>query len=126
MSRVLIVDDEKSIRLTLRAFLEADGYEVEVAPDATLALAMLEESVFDVVVSDIILPGVSGVELLSQIRERDMLVQVIMMTGDPNIETASEARIAMDSWFFDSGHPAVWVDADTWSASWAPEGGASI
>ena len=109
MSRVLIVDDEKSIRLTLRAFLVADGYEVEIAEDATQALALLKEVAFDVVVSDIILPGISGVALLAKIRALAPAVQVIMMTGEPTIETAVEAVRAGASDYLSKpvGKPAV-------------------
>ena len=91
MARVLIVDDEKSIRLTLRRFLQGDGHAVEVAEDVEQALAILAEQTMDVVVSDIILPRVTGVELLKRVHERVPDVQVIMMTGEPTVETASEA-----------------------------------
>jgi signal transduction histidine kinase len=91
MARILIVDDEKSIRITLRAFLKDAGYDVAVAEDAQAAQAILKRETFDVVVSDIILPRVSGVALLKQIRETAPDVQVIMMTGEPTVETAGEA-----------------------------------
>ena len=91
VARVLVVDDEKSIRLTLRTFLQDRGYEVETADDATQAQALLSRDAYDVVVSDIILPGVSGVELLKAIRAAAPAAQVIMMTGEPAVETAAEA-----------------------------------
>ncbi len=90
-ARILVVDDEKSIRLTLRAFLQDGGYEAETADDATQAQTLLSRNAYDVVVSDIILPGVSGVELLRAIRAAAPAVQVIMMTGEPAVETAAEA-----------------------------------
>ena len=68
MARILIVDDEKSIRRTLGEFLRAAGYEVIEAEDADVALQRLREAEFDVVVTDIILPRVTGVELLRRIR----------------------------------------------------------
>ena len=91
MARVLVVDDEKSIRMSLRAFLEREGHEVETAEDAQEATRLLEGGEFDVVVSDIILPRVTGVELLKTIREVAPHVPVILMTGEPTAETASEA-----------------------------------
>jgi signal transduction histidine kinase len=91
MSKILIVDDEKSIRVTLSAFLRGEGYEVEGAGDAMRALELLSQGSYDVVVSDIVLPRVSGVELLRQLREKDPEVQVIMMTGEPTLATAAEA-----------------------------------
>lgn len=91
MARILIVDDEKSIRITLRAFLSAEGHDVEVAGDVAAALELLDHDKFDVVVSDIILPRVTGVSLLKQLRESAPDVQVIMMTGEPTLETAIAA-----------------------------------
>ena len=91
MARVLIVDDEESIRTTLRAFAQKDGHTVSLAGDAMEALEHLANAAFDVVVSDIILPRKSGVELLAEIREAQPDVQVIMVTGEPEVVTAAEA-----------------------------------
>ena len=91
MAHILVVDDEKSIRITVGEFLRADGHEVELAEDADKALAALKEGDFDVVVSDIILPRVTGVELLKRIRVAAPRVQAILMTGEPTVETAAEA-----------------------------------
>ncbi len=89
--RVLIVDDEKSIRRTLGEFLRAEGYDVAEAEDAEVAQERLREAEFDVVASDIILPRVTGVELLQRIHATSPHVQVVMMTGEPTVETATEA-----------------------------------
>jgi PAS domain S-box-containing protein len=91
MARVLVVDDERSIRLTLREFLREEGHDVAVAEDADTALDVLKQHGSDVVVSDIVLPRVTGVELLRALREAAPTVQVIMMTGDPSLETAAES-----------------------------------
>jgi signal transduction histidine kinase/DNA-binding response OmpR family regulator len=91
MGRILVVDDEHSIRFTAKAFLEADGHSVETAEDADSALAVFEHHPLDVILTDIILPELSGVDLLRRIRERSADVQVIMMTGEPTLETASES-----------------------------------
>ncbi len=91
LGRVLVVDDEKSIRISLGEFLVADGYTVKAAADAQEALQLLGDNNFDVVVSDIVLPGISGIELLQAIRTAAPYVQVIMMTGEPTIVTAAEA-----------------------------------
>ena len=91
MAKVLVVDDEKSVRVTLREFLRNDGHEVWVAEDADKAMAMLAAEDFDVVVTDIIMPKVTGVSLLKSIKEKSPHVQVILMTGEPTVETASEA-----------------------------------
>jgi len=91
MTHVLIVDDEKSIRGSLREFLAADGCTVEAAADAQEALRLLGDHDFDVVVSDIVLPRINGIELLQAIRTAAPLAQVIMMTGEPTVDTAAEA-----------------------------------
>ncbi len=91
MASILIVDDERSIRITLKAFLEDEGYRVETAEEAESAMAILKERPVDVVLTDIILPKVSGVQLLRRIRGALPDVPVIMMTGEPSLETASES-----------------------------------
>jgi PAS domain S-box-containing protein len=91
MARILIVDDEKSIRRTLGQFLRDDGHEAIEAEDADAALQCLQEAEFDVVVTDIILPRLTGVELLRRIHATAPHVQVIMMTGEPTVETASDS-----------------------------------
>jgi PAS domain S-box-containing protein len=91
MSRILIVDDELGIRRTLGQSLRRDGYEVREAADATAALEQLNETEFDVVVTDINMPGVTGVELLRRIHATAPQVQVVMMTGEPTVESASES-----------------------------------
>ncbi|MBI5687672.1 MAG: hybrid sensor histidine kinase/response regulator [Verrucomicrobia bacterium] len=89
MARILVVDDEESLRDTLAAFLSNAGYQVETAENVSAALERLKEGSFDVVVSDIVMPRVTGVELLQTIRQGSPRVQVIMMTGQPTIETAA-------------------------------------
>lgn len=91
MTRVLVVDDEPSIRLTLQEFLQEAGYQTAVAEEAKGALQLLKPGDVDVVVSDIVLPRMSGVELLQTIRKEYPLIQVIMMTGQPAVETAAAA-----------------------------------
>jgi response regulator RpfG family c-di-GMP phosphodiesterase len=91
MARILIVDDERSIRVTLCALLGGAGHEVEAAEDAPQAREMLARARYDVVLSDIVLAGMTGVELLKTIRQEAPDVQVIMMTGEPTVETATEA-----------------------------------
>ena len=91
MSRVLIVDDEKSIRMTLCEFLRMEGYQADSAEDVPTASRMLEETDYDVVVSDIIMPRVSGIELLGAVRAKSKDIQYIVMTGEPSVDTAISA-----------------------------------
>lgn len=91
VARILVVDDEKSIRTTLGAILRSEGHQVEIAGDVAQAQALLAQGDWDVVVTDIVMPGLSGIELLKAIRSAAPDVQVILMTGEPTVETAAEA-----------------------------------
>ena len=91
MSKVLIVDDETSLRITLSEFLKREGYEVNSAENVESAILLLQENEYDVVLSDIIMPEQTGVSLLKYIREIKPDIQVIMMTGQPTVDTAVEA-----------------------------------
>lgn len=91
MVRVLIVEDEGVLRLTFKQFLRAEGFEVATAENFDQAVAQLEAHPFDVVVTDILLEGKTGVDLLRTIKERGWPCTVIVMTGEPNVETAAEA-----------------------------------
>src|SRR3954463_3764249 len=88
---VLLVDDEPQLTRALARHLVAAGYEVETANDGTEAVARLKERFFDVVISDISMPGMNGLELLRAIREKDLDVPVIVMTGAPAVQSAIEA-----------------------------------
>ncbi len=91
MGRILVVDDEKSIRETLCELLVKDGHDAEHAGDVPNAKSLLEKSDYDVILTDIILPRISGMELLSHIRENTNALQVIIMTGEPSVDTAIQA-----------------------------------
>ena len=91
MPSILVVDDEKSIRVTISEFLKRDGYDVMTAENAEAAIEMLDAHEFDTVLTDIVMPRYSGVSLLKEIHGKQSNVQVIMMTGEPTVETAVEA-----------------------------------
>jgi len=88
---VLLVDDEPLLLRGCRRILESAGYTVAAVGDGEAAMALMATSEFDAVVSDIGLPGLSGVQLLSRVRGHDLDVPVILMTGDPAVETAQLA-----------------------------------
>jgi PAS domain S-box-containing protein len=88
---VLIVEDEDVLRLTFATFLEDSGYSVKTAEGFRDAMALLEAEPFDVVVTDIILAGKTGIDLLRCVNQMGLNCQVIMITGEPNVETAAEA-----------------------------------
>ena len=86
---VLVVDDEQDIREYLQDFLSAEGFEVTTLADPTLAVERIRDEVFHLVVLDLMMPKVSGLDLLAQIRAVDDDIAVIILTGHPSLETAS-------------------------------------
>ncbi len=90
-ARILVIDDEESIRFTFEDFLSDEGYEVAAAADFDGALARLDESDFDLIFADIILGGRTGIDVIRVVRERELASQVVIITGAPHLDTASEA-----------------------------------
>ena len=91
MSRILVIDDEEVIRMLMLEILESAGHEVVAAETAELALTLLEESEFDLVVSDVIMPGLSGLDLLGAVRAHRASLPVVLVTGAGTYETLSQA-----------------------------------
>jgi two-component system nitrogen regulation response regulator NtrX len=91
MSKILIIDDEKSIRITLREILEYEKYSVEEAKDGEEGLAMISKNEYDVVLCDIKMPKMDGIEVLEKALEMGKEIQFIMISAHGNIETAVEA-----------------------------------
>ena len=91
MPRVLVVDDEVSILDTLQILLRGEGFEVATAKSGREALERFEETSPDVVLTDIRMPGVTGLDLLAQIRERDPETPVILMTAQASLQSAVQA-----------------------------------
>ncbi|MFN2498300.1 MAG: sigma-54-dependent transcriptional regulator [Pyrinomonadaceae bacterium] len=90
-ARILIAEDEANLRLVLQKELERLGYRVQVAPDGEAALRKLEESNVDVLLCDINMPRMDGMEVLRRVHERPNPPEVIMLTGQATVETAVEA-----------------------------------
>src|SRR5204862_1254965 len=91
VSRVLVIDDEDVIRGLVVEILEAVGHEVTDARSAEAALALLETADFDLVVSDVVMPGLSGLELLERVRARRASLPVVLVTGAGTYDTLSQA-----------------------------------
>lgn len=87
---LLVDDDEVLLRSYVRA-LESQGYDVHACRDGEQAIKALGEASFDVVISDIDMPRLGGLELLARIRERDLDVPVVLVTGNPSLDTAMAA-----------------------------------
>jgi two-component system nitrogen regulation response regulator NtrX len=91
MASILIVDDEAAIRESLQGVLEDEGHKVAVAASGEACLEALEKRPFDVVLLDIWLPGMDGLETLEKLRHSDQAPEVIMISGHGTIETAVRA-----------------------------------
>lgn len=91
MSNILIIDDEKAIRKTLSEILSYEGYKIEEAGDGEEGLKKFKEKSYDVVLCDIKMPKLDGIEFLDKSREINADVPVIMISGHGTIETAVEA-----------------------------------
>ena len=89
--RVLVVDDEEVIRLGYRRVLSVDGFRVKAAGNGPEALNMMVGDSFDVVLLDMRMPGMDGMEVLRTIKERWPQSEVVVITGYPSIDTAKEA-----------------------------------
>lgn len=90
-TRILCVDDEHAIRTLLQSQLEQEGYDVEIADDGDVAIAKLDASAFDVVLLDIRMPKVGGIDVLKHVRDRAMQCRVIMLTAVDDLTIAMES-----------------------------------
>jgi DNA-binding NtrC family response regulator len=88
---ILVVDDERAIQDSIAWCLRADGHDVRTAPDGEEAMEIMAGQDFDVVISDIIMPGVSGLELLRKARTLHPRTLVVLITAYATVETAVEA-----------------------------------
>jgi two-component system response regulator PilR (NtrC family) len=91
MYSILIVDDEESMREFLSIMLQKEGYSVKTASNANDALAMIEKEIFSLAVTDIKMPGMDGIQLLTEIRKVSPDTEVVMITAFGSTDTAVEA-----------------------------------
>lgn len=91
MPRILIIDDEKSIRRTLREILEYENFKVDEAQDGLEGLTMAQKEKFDIILCDIKMPKMDGMEALEKLMDAAVDAPVVMISGHGNIETAVEA-----------------------------------
>src|ERR1700694_4835621 len=90
LTRILIVDDEETIRLALRKFLRSRGYVVEIAGSGDQALQLLGKDSFALMLCDVRMPGMTGVQIVPLARERDQDLAIIMLTAVNDAATATE------------------------------------
>jgi len=91
MAKLLIIDDEKSIRKTLREILEYEKYQVDEAVDGVEGLALIQKNGYDIILCDIKMPKMDGLEVLEKVMELNIDTPVVMISGHGTIETAVEA-----------------------------------
>jgi two-component system, NtrC family, response regulator HydG len=90
-ARILVIDDEESIRFTFKAHLTQEGHKVFTSKDYASAIEIIEKNNLDLIFADLILKGHSGIEILGKVKELGLTCPVIMMTGNPSIQTTTEA-----------------------------------
>lgn len=91
LGRILVADDEPDLLEAYAALLSDAGYQVATAGNGRQALNLLGGGDFDFILSDIVMPDMDGVSLLRAVRERDLDVPVVLVTGSPRVETAAKA-----------------------------------
>lgn len=89
--KILIVEDEDTLCESLRRVFAREGYDVDVACSAEAAINSLKDKIYDLIITDIILPGITGIELLKRYKEQNPEQLVIIITANASIETAIEA-----------------------------------
>lgn len=88
---VLVVDDDEALLRSLARLLRLRGFEPKTASSGAEAVKLIESERFDVVVSDIAMPDMDGIELLRRLRDTDLVVPVVLITGEPAVGTAADA-----------------------------------
>jgi len=91
MASILVIDDERAIRNTLKEVLEYEQHEVDTAEDGPVGLDMIKDKNYDIVLCDIKMPGMDGMEVLDNIMNSLVDAQVIMITGHGTVDNAVEA-----------------------------------
>ena len=91
-ARILIVDDEEIVIRSCKRILDGDEFQVESVQDGREALRKVEENAYDVMILDIMMPNIDGLEVLRRVKETHPDVDVIMLTGLSQAETVAQAR----------------------------------
>jgi DNA-binding NtrC family response regulator len=89
--RILVIDDEEIVRVSCKKCLTPEGYDVDVAANGIEGLAMTENNRYDVILTDLKMPDMDGMEFLTKVKERHPDTKVIMITGYSTVEHAVRA-----------------------------------
>jgi diguanylate cyclase (GGDEF)-like protein len=91
MEKILVVEDDRFFREMYSHLLSGEGYEVHTAASVNEAMALLRETEYHLIISDLVMPGETGIDLLFQVKRHNPDIDVIMVTGNTNVETAIQA-----------------------------------
>ncbi|HDR04413.1 MAG TPA: response regulator [Candidatus Marinimicrobia bacterium] len=91
MAKILLVDDEYSVRLTLREFMLDMGHNVDAAESVSEALVLVDKKEYDLIITDILLPKITGIQFLQKLRSQGHNMAAIVMTGEPTQQTHDAA-----------------------------------
>jgi DNA-binding NtrC family response regulator len=89
--RILIADDDKNLRMVLANELSEEGFEVDIAENGAKAMDLLENQEYDVLLLDLTMPGLGGMDVLKKIKTLELATEVVILTGNATISTAVEA-----------------------------------
>lgn len=104
--KLLVVDDESEFRLLLRIILRKQGYEVDLAENGQMAIEMIEQNVYDIVLTDMLMDGLSGLDVLRYIKSKKVDVECIIITAHASVENAVDAmKEGAFSYFIKSNNP---------------------
>ena len=90
-ARIMVIDDEESMCKFMKIMLNREGYEVTTSQSGSEALNILKERNYDLVIADLMMPGLNGLELLSRVKSLDPDANFIVMTAYASVDTAIEA-----------------------------------
>ena len=118
--KILIVDDERSIRNSLKETIEDEGYEVDVAEDGLKALSMVEKERYAVIFCDIKMPGMDGIEVLDKLMEQDGILQNSILSDEQFLGkriTYSKRNLSpVIVGICDSGQPAIYAHSELFAS----------
>src|SRR4030095_10033811 len=89
--RILAVDDQRYFRELIEVLLVEEGFEVQTCASGEEALRLLDHSVFDVIVTDLVMPAMTGIDLVQRVKERDPEQEIIVVTGVVDVQSAVDA-----------------------------------
>lgn len=92
-ARILLVDDDRLLLEVIGDYLSTSGYQVDLAEDATIALARFSPGTYKLVIIDLVMPGMNGLDLMKELMQRDKDIFCLIMTGYPTIDSTYKAMV---------------------------------